>query len=177
VPLLFHGPGVPAGAVQYAPVQILDLAATVLALAGTGIEEFGDGKSFHGAVLAPAAPHAEPQFLESEFGQDDSNQRAFVFSGVRQGPWKLVLTEENEFFSRHDPRNSREALYDLGADPSERRNLFREELHQPLIQDLLARLRAHSRFLQEQGFRNVPPAALTPEVEASLKALGYIGGQ
>ena len=43
--------------------------------------------------------------------------------------------------------------------------------------DHLDYLRVHAQFLQEHGFRNVPPAALTPEVEAELKALGYIGGQ
>jgi len=177
VPLLFRGPGVPAGAVLEAPVQIVDLAATVLAMAGTDVTDFGDGKSFHRAVLAAAPTPEQSMFLENEFGQNDTNQRAFVFSGLRQGPWKLVLTEENEFFPPQDPRNGREALYDLATDPSERRNLFREERHQALVQDLLARLRAHAEFLQEQGFRDVPPAALTPEIEAEMKALGYLGGK
>lgn len=177
VPLVFRGPGVPAGQTLAEPVQIVDLAATVLALAGTGVEEFGDGKSFHRALLAPASPPSAAHFLESEFGQDDADPRAFVFNGVRQGQWKLVLTEKNQFFPPQDPRNGREALYDLGTDPAERRNLFLEERHQDLVQDLLARLRAHAQFLQEHGFRDVPPAALTPEIEAGLRALGYIGGQ
>jgi len=176
VPLLFRGPGVPAKTYA-APVQIVDLAATVLALAGTEVQEFGDGRSFHRALLAPATPPPAALFLESEFGQDDADPRAFVFNGVRQGQWKLVLTEKNQFFPPQDPRNGREALYDLASDPSERRNLFREERHQALVQDLLARLRAHAKFLQEQGFRNELPAALTPEIEAGLRALGYIGGQ
>jgi arylsulfatase A-like enzyme len=177
VPLVLRGPGVPAGRVVERPLQVLDLPATVLALAGAGVEEFGDGKSFHAEVLGPGAPEPELHFLESEFGQDDSNPRAFVFTGVRRGPWKLVLTEQNQFFPPADPRHGREALYDLVTDPSERRNLFQEQEHQALIAGLLDRLREHARFLQEQGFRDLPPAALTKEVEAELRALGYIGGQ
>ncbi|MEQ1895140.1 MAG: sulfatase-like hydrolase/transferase, partial [Planctomycetota bacterium] len=177
VPLIFHGPAVPPGTVLDEPVQVLDLAATVLSLAGEDVARFGDGKSFHARIEAGGAVPAAPLYLESEFGQDDSNQRAFVFNGVRSGRWKLVLTEQNQFFPPSDPRFGREALYDLETDPSERRNLFRDEEHEALVARLLDELRRHAQFLQEQGFRDVAPAALTPEVEAGLKALGYIGGQ
>jgi arylsulfatase len=178
VPLILRGPGVPAGAVHAEPVEIVDLAATVLSLAGRERVDFGDGTSFHTRLGAAApgteAPLPEPIFLESEFGQDDTNHRAFVFTGARVGPWKLVLTEENQFFP--PDRHGREALYDLARDPNEKSNLFRDPEHQALIQGILERLRAHAQFLTEQGFRDVPPAALTPEIEAGLKALGYIGG-
>jgi arylsulfatase A-like enzyme len=182
VPLVLRGPSVPAGVVVEAPVQILDLAASLLDLAGTGVDELGDGRSFLGrirtAALGSAAePSPEFIYLESEFGQDESDPRAFVFSGLRMGPWKLVLTERNQFFPPADPRYGREALYDLASDPAERRNLFREDEHQALIEGLLGRLRGHAEFLAEHGFRDVPPAVLTPEVEAELRALGYIGGQ
>jgi arylsulfatase len=179
VPLILRGPGVPAGHVHEEPVQILDLAATVLALAGRERVDFGDGTSFHRRLeRAPAAsetPLDEPLFLESEFGQDDTNHRAFVFTGARLGPWKLVLTEENQFFP--PARHGREALFHLGRDPDEKKNLFHESEHMALVEGLLARLRTHAQFLFEHGFRDVKPAALTPEVEASLKALGYIGAE
>jgi arylsulfatase A-like enzyme len=175
VPLILRGPGVPAGKVVEEPVQILDLPATVLALAGTDLTELGDGSSFH-ARLAEDAPGVEPElFLESEFGQDDSNHREFVFTGVRKGSWKLVLTEENSFFPPSDPRYGREALYDLSADPAERRNLFLQREHEALVKELLDEMRKHAKFLQEQGFRDRPPATLSPEIEASMKALGYLG--
>src|SRR6185436_14608395 len=177
VPLILRGPNVPVGAVLESPVQIVDLPATVLALAGTGVKTFGDGSTFHAELRSSKASADDPIFLESEFGQDESDQRAFVFTGVRTGAWKLVLTEKNQFFPPSDPRYGREALYDLAADPEERRNLFREERHQALVTGLLERLRKHAKFLAEEGFRDIPPAALTPEIEAGLKALGYIGGQ
>jgi arylsulfatase len=173
VPLILRGPGVPAGTVLETPVQIVDLAATVLALAGREEREFGDGRSFHDRIQA-GGDDSQLLFMESEFGQDDSNQRAFVFSGVRTGQWKLVLTEENEFFP--PARYGREALYDLAADPLEKRNLFHESEQAARIQPLLERLRAHAQFLAEKGFRDIAPAALTPEIEAGLRALGYIGG-
>jgi arylsulfatase A-like enzyme len=116
-------------------------------------------------------------YLESEFGQDDTDQRQFVFTGVRRGAWKLVLTEANQFYPPTNPKYGREALYDLARDPEEHENLFHEEKHQLLVGGLLDRLRTHAQFLATQGFRDVPPAALTPEIEAGLKALGYIGGE
>ncbi len=176
VPLILRGPNVPVGAVLDSPVQLLDLPATVLALAGTGVKEFGDGTSFHARLRAREDPASETIFLESEFGQNELDPRSFVFSGVRAGRWKLILTEQNQFFPPADPHYGREALYDLSGDPEERRNLFREAEHQALIRGLLERLRRHAKFLEEQGFRDVPPAALTPEIEAGLRALGYIGG-
>jgi arylsulfatase A-like enzyme len=176
VPLILRGPNVPVGAVLDSPVQLLDLPATVLALAGTGVKEFGDGSSFHARLRALDEPEHQDIYLESEFGQDDSDPRSFVFTGLRTGRWKLVLTEENQFFPPSDPRYGTGALYDLVADPEERRNLFRADDNQALIQGMMERLRRHSQYLAEHGFRDVPPAALTPEIEAELKALGYIGG-
>jgi hypothetical protein len=41
------------------------------------------------------------------------------------------------------------------------------------VKDLLERLQKHSRFLSAEGFRDVAPAALTPDIEAGLRALGY----
>jgi arylsulfatase A-like enzyme len=177
VPLILHGPGVPAGAVLEEPVAVLDLPATLLDLAGADLERFGDGRSFAARLrgAAPAPPAA--LFLESEFGQTDADHREFVFSGLRLGPWKLVLTERNKFFPPSVPRFGREALYHLGDDPGESQNLFRHAEHEAHVAEWIELLRAHAQFLAETGFRDVPPAALTPEIEAGLRALGYIGGQ
>jgi len=175
VPLVMRGPGVPEGVRVQEPVQILDLAATLLSLTGEATPDFGDGHSFHDRLVDPAAPPAELLYMESEFGQDDHDHRQFVFNGLRKGSWKLVLTEKNLFYP--PDRYGREALYDLARDPEERRNLFHEEAHQALVEGMLGRLRTHAQFLQDEGFRDLPPATLTPDVEANLRALGYIGGE
>jgi len=173
VPLIFHGPGIPAGQVVEQPVQILDLAATLLDTADAGIRQFGDGQSFAGSLRDPDWLPSSEYFLENEFGQDDANQREFVFSGIRSGRWKLVLTERNAFFPPRHSAHGREALFDLENDPEERENLIANEEHRDLIAGLLERLESHSEFLFTTGFRDVKPAALDPDIEASLAALGY----
>ena len=94
-------------------------------------------------------------------------------AGVREGPWKLVLTERHAFFPPADPAHDREALYDLAKDPDERENLVATDEHREVALDLLEKLRNHAEFLYATGQRDVKPAALTPDVEASLRALGY----
>jgi arylsulfatase A-like enzyme len=177
VPLILHGPGVPAGVVLEEPVAVLDMPATLLDLAGAGVERFGDGRSFAARLRGAAPAPSEALFLESEFGQTDADHREFVFSGLRMGPWKLVLTERNKFFPPSVARFGREALFHLGDDPGESRNLFHVAEHEQRVAEWIELLRAHAQFLAETGFRDIPPAALTPEIEAGLRALGYIGGE
>jgi len=182
VPLVLHGPGVPAGRVVEEPVQILDLPATLLELAGLAAAgsaaegepfEFGDGRSFAAALGDEGWRSDRVYYLENEFGQGYSDHRAFVFSGARQGRWKLVLTEQNAYFPPQNPDNASEALYDLENDPKEEHNLIADPAHREVIERLLALLQEHGAFLFETGFRDVEPAALTPEIQANLKALGY----
>ncbi|MEW6074396.1 MAG: sulfatase, partial [Planctomycetota bacterium] len=173
VPLILHGPGIVPGTVVGEPVQILDLPATVLDLAGTGVTRLGDGISFAPLLAAPAAGREGPYFLENEFGQNEGDRRSFVFKGVRSGRWKLVLTEANTYFPPGDPRYGSLALYDLAADPGEERNLIRDEAHRDLVRSLQERLAAHLAFLDETGFRDAEPAAISAEILGNLKALGY----
>ena len=174
VPLVFRGPGVPEGLVIDEPVQVLDMPATVLDLAGTGIDRLGDGLSFAGLMRGEAWQEPRLYFIESEFGQNEHDTRSFVFTGVREGKWKLVLTEENAYFPPQNPKYGREALYDLESDPDETVNLFHEEEHRELVERLIAELLRHSQFLQDTGFRDVPPAAMDEATMAELRALGYL---
>ncbi len=174
VPLLAHGPGVAKGRVVEGPVQIVDLAATVLDLAGTGIDTLGDGRSFAASMTDPGWKPATSFFLENEFGENDHDTRSFVLSAIREGSLKLVLTERNAH--RPPELHGREELYDLAADPGEARNLALDEEHKARIIEMVDRLRRHAEFLQAKGFRHVKPAALSAEVEASLRAVGYLGG-
>ncbi len=173
VPLIVRGPGVARGRRVAKPVQILDLAATVLELAGTGITRLGDGTSFANAMRDPRWKAELPYFLENEFGPEHTQNRSFVFNGVRKGDWKLVLTEENVYFPPDDPRYGREALYNLADDPAERDNLIHDVQHAALVRELLDKLRQHSEFVTTTGFRDIAPASLSADVEKSLKALGY----
>jgi len=175
VPLLMTGPGVPEGVVVADPVPIVDLAATLVDLAGLGLDRLGDGRSFAHSLedRAPVAGTGD-LFIENEYGQDHNDNHSFVFSGVRSGRWKLVLTERNEFFPPAEYGAS--ALYDLASDPLEQDNLIASEEHRPLIQRLLDRLEEHSIFLQTEGFRDAAPSTVDPNsaLGAQLKALGYL---
>ncbi|RKY17090.1 MAG: hypothetical protein DRQ55_16590 [Planctomycetota bacterium] len=174
VPVFLRGPGVARGRRVDAPVQVLDLPATVLDLAGTGVTQLGDGASFAQAARLGGWTSDGPLYMESEFGTDDSNHRSFVFSGVRQGQWKLVLTEENAYFP--PATYGAQALFNLDEDPEEQVNLIEREEHRELVSELLEGLSSHATFLQGAGFRDVEPASMDPEVLQQLQALGYMGG-
>jgi arylsulfatase len=175
VPLLARGPGVAPALVVEQPVAIVDLAASVLELAGHGDPSgaFGDGRSFaslaRGELADGEAPRAEI-LMENEFGQDDRRLRDYVFSGVRRGAHKLVLCQRDVW--NHVQTLE---LYDLEADPGERRNLLAEGLHAELVAELSARLAEHAQFLHATGFRRALPGALTDDIAAQLQALGYAG--
>ena len=177
VPLIFHGPGIPAGRRVEKPVQNVDLAATVLGLAEEkdGAQEllFGDGQAFTKAFENSEWTKESPYFLENEFGNDGRHNRSFVLNGVRSGPWKLVLTEENAYFPPSNPLYGRQALYNVVTDPDEKENRISDEDQRARIEDLLARLRSHAALLTETGFRDIEPAALSKDIETSLRALGY----
>ena len=169
VPLIFHGPGVPAGRVVADPVQIVDMPATVLDVAGTGLDALGDGSSFAAALRKPDWMAPGEYHLENEYGVEQHEKREFVFNGVREGPWKLVLTERNAY----RPGPWEPELYNLAQDPGEEHNLFHREEHRERIERMLGELRDHVGFLDETGFRGEAPAALSPETQAQLNALGY----
>ncbi|MBI3820925.1 MAG: sulfatase [Planctomycetes bacterium] len=174
VPLLMRGPGIPKGAVLNNPVSLVDLAATVLDVAGTSITELGDGKS-----LAPLLKQADYKtrdklFLEDEFGENENDIRSFVMNGIRVGPWKLILNERNAYRPPEDPKYGREELYNLESDPSEKKNIFHDDKHRDVIIKFLEELQKHASFLADKGLRSIPPAVLSPEIRAELKRIGYL---
>ena len=160
VPLIFRGPGIPAGGRIAANVGLVDLFPTALDLLGVAVP--GNVKP-SGTSLAPAlrggkAPADRPQYAESlvpllHFGWSD-------LRALRQGSWKYVLAPRPE-------------LYDLVADPKEAHNLATAE------QTRAAGLRASLEKLLEQESRvakAAPAPPLPPDLLARLGALGYVGG-
>lgn len=175
VPLVLRGPGVAAGRVIAEPVATRDLPATLLELAGTGVTALGDGQSFAAAVraeLPPAAPPGGSFYLESEFGENEHDIRSFVFTGIRQGSLKLVLTERDAY--RPVGAGGRQELYDLASDPHERKDLFHDQASRAKIEALMHALQLHSQFLEAHGLRDLPTLLLSPEIRANMKALGYL---
>lgn len=154
VPLIVKLPGsARAGERVAAPVQLTDVTATLLELGGVPVPGTVAGTSllgFPGAVEADRrALYAETFHPRLRFGWSG-------LTSVVQGRYHYIETEGAD-----------RELYDLVADPGERRNLAREERRAyAALRDALA------------GFDTAlqPPFQEASETRESLAALGYLGG-
>lgn len=111
VPLILRVPGAPGGLRSDAPASLLDVAPTLAALCGVPPDPAWDGCDLSGAVHGGVAP--------------DDDRATFAFHrplGPWMGglPWRMI--ERNGLKLIHNP-GDRDELYDLSADPFERRNL------------------------------------------------------
>ena len=153
VPLLLAGPGIPAGRTVAAPVGLVDVAPTVLALARAKPLPETAGRDlsalFTGEDGAPASAYFETLAPQLDFGWSP-------LLGLRVGSHKYI-------------RAPRPELYDLAVDPGERRSLAAErpELVASLDAALEARLRASPA-------RAATPLTVTPVEREALAALGYL---
>ena len=193
IPLLMRYPGeIDEGSIESAQFRSLDLAPTLLELAGLPIPEGMDGISLE-EIRAEGAP---PAYLETDISYFKFNKRRKIkgtvgnVRGVRHGRWKLHYT----------PRNKKGLweLYDLESDPDETLNLITEgeadsTVLWPLVQALASHIPDEERArLEELGNRfDVLPDGSNPpgseEIEAGmgdedmdasdrsmLEALGYV---
>ena len=159
MPLAFAGPGATTG-VRRGVVSHVDLAPTLLDLAGLPEPVPGwQGTSLAASVRAGAEPPAHP--VAMEVGVTRGCPERFPQHAIRDGDWKLVT-------SLSDDRVA-DALYDLEADPRERRDLAGE------LPDRVRGLRAR---LEELSTESVEAAPMAEEDEAilaaRLKELGYL---
>lgn len=152
VPMILAWPGRVAPAESRLPLRLIDLAPTLLDLLGLPAWHGRDGVSL-GPLLAGEAFAPPPAFAESL-----RPWRSYGWSpleAVIDGRWKLIAAPRPE-------------LYDLAADPGERRDLYATE-------------RGQARRLAEllRALPATAPAAATradDQTLARLRALGYLGG-
>ena len=159
VPLIFAGAGVPAARRVRDPVSLVDVAPTIQALLGLGVDEGLDGRALQ-PLFTDAG--AEPRVL---FAEADHNN---LFQGVkrnglwcmaREGPWKLKL---HRITGVH-------YLFHLERDPGETRDL--KSVEPDKAAELLDGLRS---FLEEERVaRPVEDALLDEEERRRQQALGY----
>jgi len=119
IPLVVRAPGlVPAGTRIATPVSLLDIAPTLLSLAGLSASPIHQGRSLAPTWRTGDEPEVAAVTAESvEYGPDRFSRRL--------GNLKVVLTPTPDI-AHHGillPVQPLE-LYDLGADPRERFNLF-----------------------------------------------------
>jgi N-acetylglucosamine-6-sulfatase len=144
VPLLVSGPGIPAGRVSRELVANIDLAPTILQLAGATAGKTVDGRSLlpfaHNPALRTARAILHETGGQKYVGPAEQDER----TNVRR-PMKRILTYQAVRTARwlyvrwHD--GARE-LYDLENDPDELRSLHAGRAHRHVLRVLARRLRA-----------------------------------
>lgn len=195
VPLLIRAPGqLPAGAREKTQFRSVDLAPTLLDLAGLPADDSVDGRPL-ARLQAEGAP---PAFLETDISYFKWNKRRKIdgvtgkVRGVRFGRWKLHYTPQRGVGGWE--------LYDLETDPAEATELLAAGRADPAVvlpllkaladgipDDEQAALEAlGNRFDTLPGLGTAPaaPAAdgaetggeatLTESERAMLEALGYV---
>jgi choline-sulfatase len=164
VPLLVRLPGVvPADLRDAGPAELLDVAPTALELMGVpGAPERFGGRSLAAALRGEASldPDHPVRLFRRHYAEREGRERPRgEQDGVRLGRWKYI----------ERPSEGEPELYDLEADPGERRNLIH---WRPDVADRLAPLLATRPSGLDEG--GAKPAGLSDEEEERLRALGYV---
>jgi choline-sulfatase len=157
VPLLLSAPGLlPAGRRVATPVALADVAPTLLELAGLPAPTPIDGRSLaaaaRGESLAPRPIFGVRRLVSEEVGWDRG-----VKLSVRDGRWKYIWASD----APHE-------LYDLDADPAERRNVLAE--HADVAAALRGTIERHVAALPQPK----EAAPLSESTREALRALGYV---
>jgi arylsulfatase A-like enzyme len=131
VPLIIYDPRLPVAARGRRTQMALniDLAPTVLAMAGVPIPAAMQGENLQPVLSDPNAGGREDWFYEHVYSPRDGRRGIPKIEGVRSERWKYTRYTES------DP--PLEQLFDLTTDPHEETDLVRNPEHR----ELLARLR------------------------------------
>lgn len=143
VPLLVYAPeNISAGAVLEQVIQNVDIAPTILDMAGVTAPEFMQGKSFYPLLKGQQIAWRDKAFYE--YYWEFSYPQTPTTFGVRSGRYKFIfypgIWDVSEFF-------------DLQKDPEEKNNLYRVPAYQPLIKQLRAEL---WDWLEKTGGMQIP---------------------
>jgi len=152
VPLVFSFPGRVVAAESSAPARLVDVAPTILDLAGLPGLPGVDGISL-APLLAGRSQPLPPATLETI--RPWASYGWSPLRAVRDGDWKLIVAPRPE-------------LYDLARDPGERSD--RTALERGRVEKMTAML-ARSDSLPAGSAR----PSVDPEVAERLRALGYVG--
>ncbi len=129
VPLLVRGPGFPAGATAPQRVANIDLAPTILDLAGVSGSLVMDGESLLAVASDPTPPAADRVIYLQNGPEAGPESTIPSWEGVRVPGYTYVEYE----------RGGRE-LYDLAADPAQLDNLAGDSAYDELERELAALL-------------------------------------
>lgn len=159
VPWVMSGPGLARGARLRGEVSLVDVAPTILALAG-----LAPLLSVHGRSLAAEARGEAPLTATRVYAESFTNSYSFGWSPVMalvEDGRKLVLAPRPE-------------LFDRARDPGEKDDLAGRESAR--VAAMRAALEAWHGALAGDGRRPAIDVAPTDEERARLEALGYASG-
>ena len=179
VPFVLWGPGIPAGLRISDPVQLIDLAPTILSLLGLAAPEAMQGRDLSPLLRGTPLPPA-PAFVDGIFGAHPP------FLGHFQS--SVILPQEGRRWSFIDRVEIREQdggrvfetagegeLYDLVADPGQQNDLAQDQPE--LARELAALLESWYAETDAAAARLAPPpkveVELTRQQRERLRALGY----
>jgi len=104
VPLIMAGPGIAQGEESETPVELIDLAATILDFAGEEVPREWDSRSLRPVLEDPARPHRDHAIAQL-------------------GNWRCVTTNEWKYVERKEKPAQ---LFDLRNDPEEMHNVLEQ---------------------------------------------------
>jgi len=175
VPLIFHQPGVLAPRIDTEPVELLQLAPTLLEAAGIELEEgrWGQGRSLWPRLLGLESPaEVSYAFAEAGYAERPLWQRA-----VTDGRFKMIYAQDWGEQRWIAGKRNEFALFDLATDPDETDNLMgREHEAERRLQTALQKLWSQPPFevRVEEGTADETQEEMDEETRQQLRALGYI---
>ena len=150
VPLVVRVPGMTTPATSAVPVTTVDLAPTILALAGATPGRVMDGQSFAPILKGRPVVWRDTQLIQGGGTQRTGPDPGWMFRGLRS---------ENYTYMRR-VRDGAEFLYDRRADPYELTNLADSEPYASVIAELRRRL---NRLVDCAGATCAPTFGPLPE--------------
>lgn len=167
VPLLVRAPGlVPAGARIRTPVTLLDVAPTILAMAGLPADPNHQGADLARTFREGEEPESRLMLFESvQFGPDRF--------ALREGDLKVILTPTPKVVNNDVPLEVRALeVFDLATDPLERNDLSgrMDDRERRMMRILWSRVqRRHKPFQGGEEGKKIPE-----ELREQLRSLGYL---
>ncbi|MEM9557781.1 MAG: sulfatase [Acidobacteriota bacterium] len=176
VPLIVHAPERLEPRVVDRPVELVDLAPTLLEAAGVALPDgrWAQGRSLWPLLRGEARDADEHQLAFSEAGVAHNRRWQHV---VQSSEHKLIYTRAKQEQQFIGGIGDQLVLYDLRSDPGETRNVAGE---QPVVfEDLRRRLWTQVNaepfeVLREEETCGGDSEGLSSETEAQLRALGYL---
>lgn len=158
VPLIIAGAGIKAGTIVKEPVELMDLAPTIVDLVG-----ISSVKGFHGRSLLPVMRGSQ-RVTEGTIATRQVPELAQRCISYRTPEWKYIRTESLDEASTL----LLEELYDLKNDPQERHNRHRSEAEAARAFEL----EAIAKILEFKQLKSEEKTAYEKErIRAKLKKL------